>query len=75
MNHHGRNRHLCADVRPRGSAFFFPDGFDAVAGLAGFALSALTGLWLPVGHVFLLYVHCRWTSNSQLLTIQVPTLR
>ena len=26
--------------------FFFPDGFDSVAGLAGFALSALTGLWL-----------------------------
>ena len=26
---------------------FFPEGFDAVAGLAGLALSALTGLWLP----------------------------
>lgn len=30
----------------RAQPFFSPDGFDAVAGLAGFALSALTGLWL-----------------------------
>ena len=30
----------------RAQPFFSPDGFDAVAGLAGLALSALTGLWL-----------------------------